>query len=79
MYYLKFCNSLKFNTGLCSVPGTKAPTIVGVFAFGSGASSLAGADKCKNLSAEGAGAFEATPQQFHPQCIQHIYTLLALM
>ena len=39
------------------VLGTKAPTIVGVFAFGSDASSNAGADKCKNLSAEGAGAF----------------------
>jgi hypothetical protein len=39
------------------VPGTKAPTQVGVFAFGSDASWLAGADKCKNLSAEGAGAF----------------------
>jgi hypothetical protein len=39
------------------VPGLKAPTLVGVFAFGSDASSLAGADRCKNLSAEGAGTF----------------------
>jgi hypothetical protein len=37
-------------------PGTKAPTIVGVFAFQKrGKQSL---DECKNLSAEGAGAFK---------------------
>jgi len=37
-------------------PRTQAPTNVGVFAFWSGVNSFTKAEKCKNLSAEGAGA-----------------------